>query len=121
MKRVLPCWWTDALRGHCCSSAVWFTDGGATVHRPQPLPQSTAHQGGLSSPDSSSTYTLSSNRHGFSNYPDSFMSSAVPSSHINPISNGLAPQVNQSSSDLCDDTLSLINPLEKENGSKCSV
>ncbi|XP_036068880.1 paired box protein Pax-7 isoform X1 [Oryzias melastigma] len=68
-------------------------DGGATVHRPQPLPQSTAHQGGLSSPDSSSTYTLSSNRHGFSNYPDSFMSSAVPSSHINPMSNGLAPQV----------------------------
>ncbi|RVE71210.1 hypothetical protein OJAV_G00072360 [Oryzias javanicus] len=68
-------------------------DGAGTVHRPQPLPQSTAHQGGLSGPDGSSAYALSSNRHGFSNYPDSFMSSAVPSGHINPISNGLAPQV----------------------------
>ena len=68
-------------------------DGGSTVHRPQPLPPSTMHQSGLSSPDSSSAYGLSSNRHSFSSYSDSFMSSAAPSNHVNPVSNGLSPQV----------------------------
>ncbi|XP_046897041.1 paired box protein Pax-7-like isoform X3 [Hypomesus transpacificus] len=68
-------------------------DGSGTVHRPQPLPPSTMHQGGLSSADSSSAYGLSSNRHGFSSYSDTFMSSAAPSNHMNPVSNGLSPQV----------------------------
>ncbi|XP_067096966.1 paired box protein Pax-7 isoform X2 [Osmerus mordax] len=68
-------------------------DGSGTVHRPQPLPPSTMHQGGLSSADSSSAYGLSSNRHGFSSYSDTFMSTAAPSNHMNPVSNGLSPQV----------------------------
>ncbi|XP_042265049.1 paired box protein Pax-7-like isoform X5 [Thunnus maccoyii] len=66
-------------------------DGGGTVHRPQPLPPSTMHQGSLSSTDSSSAYGLTSNRHGFSSYSDTFMSSA-PNNHVNPVSNGLSPQ-----------------------------
>lgn len=71
----------------------YSSDGGGTVHRPQPLPPSTMHQGGLSSTDSSSTYGLTSNRHGFSSYSDTFMSSAASSNHVNSVSNGLAPQV----------------------------
>uniref|UniRef100_A0A9J8BG28 Paired box 7b n=1 Tax=Cyprinus carpio carpio TaxID=630221 RepID=A0A9J8BG28_CYPCA len=67
-------------------------DGSGTVHRPQPLPPSTMHQGGLSS-DSSSAYGLSSNRHSFSSYTDTFMSQSASSNHMNPVSNGLSPQV----------------------------
>ncbi|XP_071021072.1 paired box protein Pax-7b isoform X2 [Oncorhynchus clarkii lewisi] len=68
-------------------------DVSGTVHRPQPLPPSTMHQGGLSGGDGGSAYGLSSNRHGFSSYSDSFMSSSAPSNHMNPVSNGLSPQV----------------------------
>lgn len=68
------------------------TDGGSTVHRPQPLPPSTMHQGGLTG-DTSSAYGLSSNRHSFSSYSDSFMSTPASSNHMNPVSNGLSPQV----------------------------
>uniref|UniRef100_A0A669DAF6 Paired box 7 n=1 Tax=Oreochromis niloticus TaxID=8128 RepID=A0A669DAF6_ORENI len=68
-------------------------DGGATVHRPQPLPPSTMHQSGLSSPDGSTAYGLATNRHGFSSYTDTFMNSGTPSNHVNPVSNGLSPQV----------------------------
>uniref|UniRef100_A0A673YZ96 Paired box 7 n=1 Tax=Salmo trutta TaxID=8032 RepID=A0A673YZ96_SALTR len=68
-------------------------DVSGTVHRPQPLPPSTMHQGGLSGGDGSSAYGLSSNRHGFSSYSDSFMSPSAPSNHMNPVSNGLSPQV----------------------------
>lgn len=76
----------------CCS--VFFPlDSGGTVHRPQPLPPSTMHQGSLSSTDSSGAYGLASNRHNFSSYSDSFMSSAAPGNHVNPVSNGLSPQV----------------------------
>ncbi|XP_028597405.1 paired box protein Pax-7 isoform X5 [Podarcis muralis] len=67
-------------------------DGGSTVHRPQPLPPSTMHQGGLAAAaaDSSSAYGT---RHGFSTYSDSFMNPAAPANHMNPVSNGLSPQV----------------------------
>nr|XP_061829481.1 paired box protein Pax-7-like isoform X2 [Nerophis lumbriciformis] len=68
-------------------------DGGGTVHRPQPLPPSTVHQSGLSSSDSSSTYGLASNRHGFSGYSDTFMASAAPGGHVNSVGAGLPPQV----------------------------
>ncbi|KAM6924713.1 paired box protein Pax-7-like isoform 2-T2 [Xenentodon cancila] len=68
-------------------------DGGGTVHRPQPIPPSTMHQTGLSSPDSGSAYGLPSSRHGFSGYSDTFMCSTTPSNHVNPVSNGLSPQV----------------------------
>uniref|UniRef100_A0A8C7R5C3 Uncharacterized protein n=1 Tax=Oncorhynchus mykiss TaxID=8022 RepID=A0A8C7R5C3_ONCMY len=68
-------------------------DVSGTVHRPQPLPPSTMHQGGLSGGDGGSAYGLSSNRHGFSSYSDSFMSPSAPSNHMNPVSNGLSPQV----------------------------
>uniref|UniRef100_A0AAQ6IIC0 Paired box 7b n=1 Tax=Anabas testudineus TaxID=64144 RepID=A0AAQ6IIC0_ANATE len=73
--------------------SIHRTYGSGTVHRPQPLPPSTMHQSGLSSTDSSSTYGLASNRHGFSSYSDTFMSSAAPNNHVNPVSNGLTPQV----------------------------
>ncbi|KAF7466507.1 Hypothetical predicted protein [Marmota monax] len=59
-------------------------DGGSTVHRPQPLPPSTMHQ------DTSSAYGA---RHSFSSYSDSFMNPGAPSNHMNPVSNGLSPQV----------------------------
>lgn len=70
----------------------YFSDGGATVHRPQPLPPSTMHQSGLSSPDGSTAYGLATNRHSFSSYTDTFMNSSTPSNHVNPVSNGLSPQ-----------------------------
>ncbi|XP_005145476.1 paired box protein Pax-7 isoform X3 [Neopsephotus bourkii] len=68
-------------------------DGGSTVHRPQPLPPSTMHQGGLAAAaaaaDTSSAYGA---RHSFSSYSDSFMNAAAPANHMNPVSNGLSPQ-----------------------------
>uniref|UniRef100_A0A672P2U2 Paired box 7 n=1 Tax=Sinocyclocheilus grahami TaxID=75366 RepID=A0A672P2U2_SINGR len=64
----------------------------STLHRPQPLPPSSMHQGGLSA-DSSSAYGLSSNRHTFSSYSETFMSPSATSNHMNPVSNGLSPQV----------------------------
>ncbi|MBN3293392.1 PAX7 protein, partial [Polypterus senegalus] len=66
-------------------------DGGSTVHRPQPLPPSTMHQSGLAG-ESGSAYGLSSNRHTFSSYSDSFMNPSASSNHMNPVSNGLSPQ-----------------------------
>uniref|UniRef100_A0A4W5NQG3 Paired box 7a n=1 Tax=Hucho hucho TaxID=62062 RepID=A0A4W5NQG3_9TELE len=69
-------------------------DGSSTLHRPQPLPPSSMHQGGLS--DGSSPYGLSSNRHSFSSYSDTFMSQSAASNHMNPVSNGLSPQVSSS-------------------------
>ncbi|XP_058279344.1 paired box protein Pax-7 [Hirundo rustica] len=67
-------------------------DGGSTVHRPQPLPPSTMHQGGLAAAaaDSGSAYGA---RHGFSSYSESFMNATAPANHMNPVSNGLSPQV----------------------------
>ncbi|TRY87110.1 hypothetical protein DNTS_009176 [Danionella cerebrum] len=72
-------------------STTLTQDVSGTVHRPQPLPPSTMHQGGLSS-DTSSAYGLSSNRHSFSSYTDTFMSQSASSNHMNPVSNGLSPQ-----------------------------
>ncbi|CAO2589743.1 Paired box protein Pax-7, partial [Lemmus lemmus] len=70
------------------------SDGSSTVHRPQPLPPSTMHQGGLAAAaaaaDTSSAYGA---RHSFSSYSDSFMNPGAPSNHMNPVSNGLSPQV----------------------------
>ncbi|XP_010879981.1 paired box protein Pax-7a isoform X4 [Esox lucius] len=71
--------------------ATLSQDGSSTLHRPQPLPPSSMHQGGLS--DGSSAYGLSSNRHSFSSYSDTFMSQSAASNHMNPVSNGLSPQV----------------------------
>ncbi|KAK3512802.1 hypothetical protein QTP70_025337, partial [Hemibagrus guttatus] len=53
-------------------STTLSQDGSSTLHRPQPLPPSSMHQGGLSA-DSSSAYGLSSNRHTFSSYSETFM------------------------------------------------
>lgn len=76
-------------------NVLFLPDVSGTVHRPQPLPPSTMHQGGLTS-DSSSAYGLSSNRHGFSSYTDTFMSQSASSNHMNhPVSNGLSPQVSK--------------------------
>uniref|UniRef100_A0A8C5D0M8 Paired box protein Pax-7-like n=1 Tax=Gadus morhua TaxID=8049 RepID=A0A8C5D0M8_GADMO len=68
-------------------------DVGSTVHRPQPLPPSSMHQGALSGADAGSAYGLSSNRHGFSGYSDGFMTTAGSTNHMTPVSNGLSPQV----------------------------
>uniref|UniRef100_A0A3B5M1I3 Homeobox domain-containing protein n=1 Tax=Xiphophorus couchianus TaxID=32473 RepID=A0A3B5M1I3_9TELE len=80
------------------SDAAQHTEcsGSSTLHRPQPLPPSSMHQGGLSA-DSSSAYGLSSNRHSFSSYSDTFMSPSASSNHMNPVGNGLSPQVRPSS------------------------
>ncbi|XP_036412468.1 paired box protein Pax-3a isoform X2 [Colossoma macropomum] len=69
-----------------------------TVHRPQPLPPTSVHQSGLASAagaqDGSSAYCLSSGRHGFSGYSDSFVPPPSHSNPVNPtISNGLSSQV----------------------------
>lgn len=81
-----------ALVHHCNTIHFCILDGSSTLHRPQPLPPSSMHQGGLSA-DSSSAYGLSSNRHTFSSYSDTFMSPSASSNHMNPVSNGLSPQV----------------------------
>ncbi|XP_016367934.1 paired box protein Pax-7-like [Sinocyclocheilus rhinocerous] len=72
--------------------SICVSDGSSTLHRPQPLPPSSMHQGGLPA-DSSSAYGLSSNRHTFSSYSETFMSPSATSNHMNPVSNGLSPQV----------------------------
>ncbi|XP_031817405.1 paired box protein Pax-7 [Sarcophilus harrisii] len=76
------------------SSTTISQDGGSTVHRPQPLPPSTMHQGGLAAAaaaaDTSSAYGA---RHSFSSYSDSFMNPAAPTNHMNAVSSGLSPQV----------------------------
>ncbi|XP_027757705.1 paired box protein Pax-7 [Empidonax traillii] len=68
-------------------------DGGSTVHRPQPLPPSTMHQGGLAAAAAADTGSAYGARHSFSSYSDSFMNAAAPANHMNPVSNGLSPQV----------------------------
>ncbi|XP_072442467.1 paired box protein Pax-7 isoform X1 [Chiloscyllium punctatum] len=68
-------------------------DGGSTVHRPQPLPPSSMHQSGLAAAAESGSYGLTSNRHTFSSYPDSFMNATGPNNPMNQVSNGLSPQV----------------------------
>ncbi|KAJ0023819.1 hypothetical protein NQD34_003718 [Periophthalmus magnuspinnatus] len=73
-------------------STTLSQEGGSTLHRPQPLLPSSMHQGGLSA-DSSSAYGLTSNRHSFSSYSDTFMSPSASSNHMNAVSNGLSPQV----------------------------
>uniref|UniRef100_A0A8C7XF88 Paired box 7a n=1 Tax=Oryzias sinensis TaxID=183150 RepID=A0A8C7XF88_9TELE len=73
-------------------STTLSQEGSSTLHRPQPLPPSSMHQGGLSA-DSSSAYGLSSNRHSFSSYSDTFMSPSASSNHMNPVGNGLSPQL----------------------------
>ncbi|XP_059911324.1 paired box protein Pax-7-like [Gadus macrocephalus] len=75
---------------HECTSPVRWR---STVHRPQPLPPSSMHQGALSGADAGSAYGLSSNRHGFSGYSDGFMTTAGSTNHMTPVSNGLSPQV----------------------------
>uniref|UniRef100_UPI00398E960A paired box protein Pax-7 isoform X3 n=1 Tax=Pristiophorus japonicus TaxID=55135 RepID=UPI00398E960A len=68
-------------------------DGGSTVHRPQPLPPSSMHQSGLAAAAETGSYGLTSNRHTFSSYPDSFMNPTGPNNPMNQVSNGLSPQV----------------------------
>ncbi|XP_077579820.1 paired box protein Pax-3a isoform X2 [Stigmatopora nigra] len=71
----------------------------STVHRPQPLPPTSVHQSGLNSSsaaqDGSSAYCLSSGRHSFSGYSDSFVTQAGHANSVNPatIGNSLSPQV----------------------------
>ncbi|CAK6952610.1 paired box protein Pax-7a isoform X1 [Scomber scombrus] len=73
-------------------STTLSQEGSSTLHRPQPLPPSSMHQGGLGA-DTSSAYGLSSNRHSFSSYSDTFMSPSASSNHMNSVGNGLSPQV----------------------------
>ncbi|MBN3295716.1 PAX3 protein, partial [Amia calva] len=77
------------------TSIAQVSEQTSTVHRPQPLPPTSVHQGSLNSaPESSSAYCLPSSRHGFSGYTDSFVTASGPSNPMNPsISNGLSPQV----------------------------
>uniref|UniRef100_A0A3B5KXS5 Paired box 3a n=1 Tax=Xiphophorus couchianus TaxID=32473 RepID=A0A3B5KXS5_9TELE len=71
---------------------------GGTVHRPQPLPPTSVHQSALSSSaasqDGGSGYCLSSGRHNFSGYSDSFVPPTGHGNTVNPsISNAISPQV----------------------------
>ncbi|XP_035025158.1 paired box protein Pax-3a isoform X2 [Hippoglossus stenolepis] len=80
------------------TSIAQISEQPSTVHRPQPLPPTSVHQSGLSSSagsqDASSAYCLSSGRHGFSGYSDSFVTSSGHSNAVNStISNSLSPQV----------------------------
>uniref|UniRef100_A0A3B3X376 Homeobox domain-containing protein n=1 Tax=Poecilia mexicana TaxID=48701 RepID=A0A3B3X376_9TELE len=70
----------------------------STVHRPQPLPPTSVHQSALSSSaasqDGGSGYCLSSGRHNFSGYSDSFVPPTGHGNAVNPsISNAISPQV----------------------------
>ncbi|KAK1801778.1 hypothetical protein P4O66_022412, partial [Electrophorus voltai] len=97
-------------------STTLSQDGSSTVHRPQPLPPSTMHQGGLSS-DSGSAYGLSSNRHSFSSYTDTFMSQSASNNPMNPVNNGLSPQVSKglcSSANLPHQIISFVILYPKE-------
>ncbi|KAI5615308.1 paired box protein Pax-3, partial [Silurus asotus] len=87
-----------------CLTSVFFcflsalTEQTSTVHRPQPLPPTSVHQSGLASTpgaqDATSAYCLSSGRHGFSGYSDSFVPAPSHSNPVNPaITNGLSTQV----------------------------
>lgn len=83
----------SSILSHPCTLCdVLVSEGSSTLHRPQPLPPSSMHQGGLGA-DSSSAYGLSSNRHSFSSYSDTFMSPSASGNHMNPVGNGLSPQV----------------------------
>ncbi|XP_072297525.1 paired box protein Pax-3a isoform X2 [Eucyclogobius newberryi] len=81
------------------TSIAQMSEQPSTVHRPQPLPPTSVHQSGLtssvSSQDTGSAYCLSSGRHGFSGYSDSFVTSTAHGNpSVNPaISNSLSPQV----------------------------
>uniref|UniRef100_A0A673N2Z7 Paired box protein Pax-7-like n=1 Tax=Sinocyclocheilus rhinocerous TaxID=307959 RepID=A0A673N2Z7_9TELE len=87
-----PCMVSQLLMRIGITVSICVSDGSSTLHRPQPLPPSSMHQGGLPA-DSSSAYGLSSNRHTFSSYSETFMSPSATSNHMNPVSNGLSPQV----------------------------
>lgn len=85
---------TASVMSHeCFPMNDFFTDGSSTVHRPQPLPPSTMHQGGLAAAAAADTSSAYGARHSFSSYSDSFMNPAAPANHMNPVSNGLSPQV----------------------------
>ncbi|KAM7400711.1 hypothetical protein PAMA_005080 [Pampus argenteus] len=80
------------------SSIAQASEQPGTVHRPQPLPPTSVHQSGLSSSagsqDGGSAYCLSSGRHSFSGYSDSFVAPTGHTNTVNPtISNSLSPQV----------------------------
>ncbi|XP_054598941.1 paired box protein Pax-3 isoform X4 [Nothobranchius furzeri] len=67
-----------------------------TVHRPQPLPPSSGHQAssGGGQGEGTSAYCLSSGRHSFSGYSESFVSPGGPTNPMNPtIGNGISSQV----------------------------
>ncbi|XP_072442474.1 paired box protein Pax-7 isoform X7 [Chiloscyllium punctatum] len=67
-------------------------DGGSTVHRPQPLPPSSMHQSGLAAAAESGSYGLTSNRHTFSSYPDSFMNATGPNNPMNQVQLTTSPR-----------------------------
>uniref|UniRef100_A0A8C4VSH3 Paired box 7 n=1 Tax=Gopherus evgoodei TaxID=1825980 RepID=A0A8C4VSH3_9SAUR len=85
--------WPLVMSHECFPMNDFFTDGSSTVHRPQPLPPSTMHQGGLAAAAAADTSSAYGARHSFSSYSDSFMNPAAPANHMNPVSNGLSPQV----------------------------
>lgn len=90
---------TDFLYVECEVLSSAAPEQTSTVHRPQPLPPTSVHQSGLSSSassqDGNSAYCLSSGRHSFPGYSDSFGPPTGHNSAVNPtISNSLSPQVN---------------------------
>ncbi|KAL3056960.1 hypothetical protein OYC64_007443 [Pagothenia borchgrevinki] len=78
------------------SSIAQVSEPPSTLHRPQPLPPSSGHQGsGVGGQvEGGSPYCLASGRHSFSGYSDGFVSAGGPANSMNPsLGNGLSPQV----------------------------
>ncbi|KAK5868247.1 hypothetical protein PBY51_009279 [Eleginops maclovinus] len=78
------------------SSIAQVSEPHSTLHRPQPLPPSSGHQGsgGGGQVEGGSPYCLASGRHSFSGYSDGFVSAGGPANPMNPaLGNGLSPQV----------------------------
>uniref|UniRef100_A0A8C7XKE8 Paired box 3 n=1 Tax=Oryzias sinensis TaxID=183150 RepID=A0A8C7XKE8_9TELE len=94
MSSIPPYQLSDST--YSTSSIAQVSEPPSTVHRPQPLPPSSSHQAsaGGGQGEGASAYCLSSGRHSFSSYSDSFVSPGGPTNPINPaIGNGLSPQV----------------------------
>ncbi|KAK0142948.1 Paired box protein Pax-3 [Merluccius polli] len=85
-----PYFQSTFTRAHSCMCLLQSLH---TVHRPQPLPPSSGHQGSGGG-QGDGAYCLASGRHSFSGYSDGFVSPGGPANPMNPaLGNGMPPQV----------------------------
>ncbi|KAG9342184.1 hypothetical protein JZ751_017184, partial [Albula glossodonta] len=106
----------DGDESDVCNRAVYapavVSEQAGTVHRPQPLPPTSVHQGGLGATaggqEGASAYCLASGRHSFSGYSDSFVMGLLnpggvphqPQSDyaLSPLTGGLEPSTGMAAS-----------------------